>query len=107
MHPLEVEVPAAAAAVEDGAMLVDVRQPWEYDAGHAPGAVLVPLGSLAERAGELPRDRAIHLICASGNRSLVAAEALDRAGFDAVSVAGGMVAWRGSGRAVVTGTNAA
>lgn len=107
LHALEVHVSEAAAASRDGATVIDVREPWEYSAGHVPGAALLPLGSLSQRAGDLPRGRRIYVICASGNRSLVAADALVRAGFDAVSVAGGMAAWRSAGGPLVAGTRAA
>lgn len=107
MNRLEVQVSEAAAASKDGATVVDVREPWEYSAGHVPGAALMPLGSLARLAGDLPRNRRIYVICASGNRSLVAADALVRAGYDAVSVAGGMAAWRSAGGPVVAGSRAA
>jgi rhodanese-related sulfurtransferase len=85
------------------AFLIDVREPGEYVAGHVPGAVLIPLGRLDDRVEELPRDRTVHVICASGNRSLRATDALIGAGIDAVSVAGGTSGWIHSGRPVVTG----
>lgn len=107
VNPLEVQVSEAVAASKDGATVIDVREPLEYSAAHVPGAVLMPLGSLSQRAGELPRSRKIYVICASGNRSLVAANALAQAGYDAVSVAGGMAAWRAAGQPVVAGPRAA
>jgi rhodanese-related sulfurtransferase len=107
VNRLEVQVSEAAPASKDGATVIDVREPWEFAAGHVPGAVLMPLGSLSQHAGDLPRGRRIYVICASGNRSLVAADALVRAGFDAVSVAGGMAAWRSAGQPVVAGSQAA
>jgi len=84
-----------------GVMLVDVREDWEYRRGRVPGAVPIPLGQFAQRAGELPTDRRILVICEHGNRSLAAAEYLIRIGYpDAASVAGGTAAWIRSGRAV-------
>ena len=80
--------------------VLDVRDDWEFRRGHVPGAVLVPLGQLAARAGELPRDKRILVICEHGNRSLAAAEYLARGGLDAVSVTGGTVAWARSGRPI-------
>ncbi|MFD7985222.1 rhodanese-like domain-containing protein [Kitasatospora indigofera] len=94
----EVEIETFAAAREAGDPVVDVREAFEFAAGHVPGARWVPLGMLAERLAELPRDRAIMVICASGNRSQVGAELLTRAGFDAASVRGGVAAWALSGR---------
>jgi hypothetical protein len=65
----EVDVQEFAAAQRRGALVVDVREPSEYVDGHVPGAQLVPLGSLAARVDELPRDDRVYVICASGNRS--------------------------------------
>jgi rhodanese-related sulfurtransferase len=81
-----------------GSLLVDVREPAEWDTGHAPGAVLIPLGQLAARQGELPRDKELIIVCRSGNRSGRAATQLRQAGFSPVrNMAGGMVAWARSG----------
>lgn len=91
------------AGLQPEAFVLDVREPDEYAAGHVPGATLVPAGSLAGAAGGLPADRTIYVICASGNRSLRAAQALVMSGLDAVSVAGGTSAWIRSGRPVRTG----
>ena len=78
----------------DGALLIDVREPREWRAGRAAGARHIPLGELAQRAGELPREQPVYLICASGNRSKAAAGLLHRAGFASpINVAGGMGAW--------------
>ena len=79
-------------------VLLDVREVGEWIAGRAAPAIHIPLGQLAGRAGELPRDRPIFLICATGNRSRVAAAILLRDGFErAVNVKGGTVAWERSG----------
>lgn len=78
----------------DGAILVDVREAHEWRAGRAAGAHHIPLGELSRRAGELPRERPVYVICASGNRSKVAANMLHRAGFDCpINVSGGTAAW--------------
>jgi rhodanese-like protein len=68
-----------------------------------PGAQLVPLGSLAARVDELPRDDRVYVICASGDRSRTASAALAAAGRDAISVSGGIRAWVASGGPVVRG----
>ena len=64
--------------------------------------MLIPLGELEARHGELPRDHPIVCVCRSGSRSAFAAEALVAAGFDAVNLAGGMLAWAGEGLAITT-----
>ncbi|WP_406044238.1 rhodanese-like domain-containing protein [Micromonospora sp. NBC_00898] len=102
----EVNLADFAAAHADGAAVVDVREPFEYVEGHVPGARSVPLTELPAVVGDLPRNRPLYIICASGNRSLTAAQFLARAGVDARSVAGGTRAWVRTGRAVVTGADA-
>jgi rhodanese-related sulfurtransferase len=74
--------------------LLDVREPWEYEEGHVPGAQLIPLGELEQRVTEVPRDRPILAICHSGQRSLAAAGYLQQLGYPSVSnVDGGTAAW--------------
>ena len=58
---------AKRRANEDGAVIIDCREAWEYEMGHVPGALLIPMGEIPERADEIP-DGAI-IVCASGNRS--------------------------------------
>jgi rhodanese-related sulfurtransferase len=94
----------AAEAIDladGGALLVDVREQWEWDAGHAPPAIHLPMGSLGDRVEELPDDQPVLVICHSGGRSLTVATALADAGFNAINVVGGMTAWEQSGGAVV------
>lgn len=93
-----------AAAHADGATVIDVREPAEYLGGHVPGAVLMPMGQLPSRTGELDRSLPLYVVCATGNRSSARADYLASAGFDARSVAGGTAAWASSGHTVVTGT---
>jgi rhodanese-related sulfurtransferase len=82
--------------VEGDPVLIDVREPDEFAAGHVPGAVNVPLGQLAGRIDELDADADTYLICQTGHRSATAAKFLKRAGFaNARSVKGGTSAWRG------------
>ncbi len=100
---MEVDVPAFVTSHRDGAFLIDVREPHEYDLAHVPGARLVPLNSLAGSFSMLPEDRPIFVICASGGRSLQATLALRRAGAEAFSVAGGTSAWVAAGLPVATG----
>ncbi len=74
--------------------LLDVREPWEYREGHVPGAQLIPLAELEQRANEVPRDRPILAICHSGQRSLAAAGFLMHLGYTSVSnIDGGTAAW--------------
>jgi rhodanese-related sulfurtransferase len=101
--PIEHVDPATGAQlVAGGALLLDVRTAEEFAAGHAPGAVNVPLAELAARQAELPFDRTIVVVCRSGGRSTTATEALVGAGHRAVNLAGGMQAWTGDARPCVT-----
>jgi len=75
-------------------LLVDVRQPEEYKAGHIPGATLIPLGELETRQGELDRSKKIITYCRSGHRSMAAAIALCGLGFEGVQhLDGGILNW--------------
>jgi rhodanese-related sulfurtransferase len=99
------EIPAAA--VPEGAWLLDVREDGEWAAGHAPDATHIPLGQLGARTGELPADQEIYVICRSGHRSGRATQALNGAGWRAVNVAGGMQDWAAAGRPMTTDSGAA
>jgi rhodanese-related sulfurtransferase len=96
----EVEADEAHALAESGALLLDVREADEWQAGRAPGAQWVPLGALTERVDELPRDRRIVAVCRSGARSGRATEFLNGHGLDVVNLAGGMKAWAAEGHPV-------
>ena len=74
--------------------LLDVRQPQEFRQGHIAGAKLIPLGELDHRIKEVPRDREIVCICASGHRSVPAVQILKAAGYTASSMKNGMIAWQ-------------
>lgn len=95
VHPSELD---PTAPVPDGTVLLDVREQNEWAAGHAPGAVHIPLSDLPTRFGELDADAPILVMCHSGARSARATQWLnDAAGLDAANVDGGIVAWQGTG----------
>lgn len=78
--------------------LLDVREIGEWNSGHAAKAVHIPLGEVGKRMSELPQDKTVVVICASGNRSAMAATALAKADFPEVyNFSGGMGAWSGAG----------
>jgi rhodanese-related sulfurtransferase len=89
-----------AAALESGAVVVDVRTDEEWASGHVPGAIHLPLDQLPARWEELPKDQRLFMICASGPRSQRAANALVEAGVDAVNVDGGTKKWIEEGREI-------
>ena len=102
----EIDVAELARRHAEGAYVLDVRQPDEYEAGHVPGAVLVPLDQLPARQSEVPADRPVLVICKSGGRSAAAVQALTAAGYDATNVAGGTMAWIDAGNRVAEGPEA-
>jgi rhodanese-related sulfurtransferase len=93
MSVSEVSASEAFELLDGDAILLDVRQENEWDAGHAPMASLIPLAELPDHLDELPRDRLIICACRSGGRSLRAATYLQESGFDVVNLSGGMMEW--------------
>lgn len=89
--------PEELAEQRDDVQLLDVREPEEWQAGHIEGAVHIPLGELNARVGEIARDRRVVCVCRVGSRSQAVADALNRAGFEAENLDGGMVAWESAG----------
>lgn len=75
-------------------LVIDVRQPEEYRQGHIAGAKLIPLGELRNRIDELPKDKEIVCVCASGSRSRSAAKYLIQQGYNAFDMTGGMYMWQ-------------
>jgi len=98
--------PQALEEVADKVQIVDVREPVEYDGplGHIRGAILIPLGELSARTGELDRERPVVAVCRSGARSAQATLLLQQAGLtQAANLAGGMLRWRADAHPVVGG----
>lgn len=92
----------AAELANDGALLVDVREPYEWQAGHAPNARHIPLGQLPARSGDmLPTGRPVITVCRSGNRSRRAAALLATDGRQVFNLGGGMYAWARAGLPVI------
>jgi len=96
-----------ATDVPEGARVLDVRELDEWDAGHIPGALHIPLADVPQRLGELPADGDLVVVCRSGVRSAHAVAWLARNGFDATNLDGGMRAWVSAGRSMVSETGAA
>ena len=102
----EIDLPTFVHAHAAGALVLDVREPYEYVNGHVPGARLMPMPHVHARMPEVPRGEPVYVICASGNRSYTAAGWLRNAGIDAISVAGGTGGWAAYGRPLVHGPHA-
>lgn len=99
---IETEVSPARATelVAAGAQVVDVRQDFEWEAGHIEGAAHIVLETLPTRAEEIDRDRPVVFVCRSGSRSSFATAAFREAGFEAYNLAGGLLDWVDDGREI-------
>lgn len=95
-----------AAKVPDNGLLVDVREDDEWVAGHAAGALHVPMSDFAARSGEVSAKAAeggpVYVVCRSGGRSARVTQYLVQQGLDAVNVDGGMLDWEAAGRPLVS-----
>jgi rhodanese-related sulfurtransferase len=96
-EPKEVSRDEARKLIEEGAQLVDVRADHEWEMGRIEGATHLPLAELAERSGEIEKERPVVLYCRGGNRSTMAAQALAAEGYDAVKLSEGVVGWAEEG----------
>jgi rhodanese-related sulfurtransferase len=97
--------PDAKARIDDKQplLILDVRQPDEFRAGHIAGAKLIPLNELRSRMSELPKETEILCVCRSGSRSGAAVGQLNSTGFNAVNLRGGMTGWQMAGYPVKKG----
>ncbi|BBY26574.1 rhodanese-like domain-containing protein [Mycolicibacterium sediminis] len=103
----EVDVPQADVSsvpltFGDSVVLLDVRESDEWQRGHAPGARHVPMGDVPARMGEIDATATLYVMCHVGGRSQRVAQYLARNGYRPINVSGGMLAWAGAGRPVVT-----
>ncbi|QCB95893.1 rhodanese-like domain-containing protein [Arthrobacter sp. PAMC25564] len=88
--------------IPDGATILDVREDYEWVAGHAEGALHIPLDQLPSRIDELDPDEDLYVICRTGGRSFRAAQWLVGQGYSALNVAGGMDQWLETGMPLVS-----
>jgi len=96
----------AAAAVAADAFLIDVREPYEWQAGHVENALHIPMGEIQQRLDEIPTDQEVVVVCKVGGRSAQVTDYLNKVGRTAVNLDGGMHAWETAGRAMVSETSA-
>jgi rhodanese-related sulfurtransferase len=97
----KVSAAEARQLVDGGAVLLDVREKSEWNAGHAPQAAHLPLGRIDEAGRKVKQGRRVVVMCRSGNRSRSATKSLISMGYDAVNLSGGIGAWQRAGGAVV------
>ena len=104
MSAPEITVDELIAARAAGPVrVVDVRQPEEYEAGHVPGAKLIPLADVVARVGEIPAEGPLYVICQTGSRSQRAADYYRNLDIEAYNVAGGTKAWVDAGHETAHG----
>lgn len=84
------------------AVILDVREQDEWDAGHVDGATHIPTAEVPARLGEVPEGDPVYVMCRGGGRSARVTQWLVQNGHDAVNVDGGMVAWQSAGKPMVT-----
>ena len=102
--PTEITVTQAAQKRNQGAFILDVREPSEWTQFHIPGATLIPLGDLPKRLNEVPKDQEVVVVCRTGNRSAEGRDILLNAGYKKVtSMAGGVTQWQSQGLPIATG----
>jgi rhodanese-related sulfurtransferase len=102
--PATITASQAVTLRDQGAFILDVREPDEYAQFHIPGATLIPLGELANRVDEVPKDRNVIVVCRTGVRSAQGRTILLNAGFTQVtSLDGGMTQWQAQNLPVVSG----
>ena len=98
-HAQIADVPST---FDGSVVLLDVREDDEWQRGHAPGAQHIPMGQVPSRLSEIDADATLFVVCQAGGRSQRVAQYLARNGYAPVNVAGGMLAWAGAGRPVIT-----
>jgi rhodanese-related sulfurtransferase len=102
--PTEVTVAQAVKLQDQGAFILDVREPSEWTQAHIAGATLIPLGELPNHLNEIPKDKTIVVVCRTGHRSAQGRDILLNAGFTKVtSMTGGLTEWQSQGLPVVSG----
>ena len=102
----EIDVQSALIKQAEGAILLDVREKDEFEAGHAQGAISIPLSELKDRISEIEQDAELNVICKSGGRSAQATMALIEAGYKAANVRGGSLEWKAEQQPLVSTTGA-
>ena len=96
----ELDPPRARQLIDEGAELIDVRRPYEWEGGHLEGARNVELNEVTAASDSIAKDRPVLFYCRGGGRSQMAAAAFRQAGYDAYNLAGGIEAWVADGQPI-------
>ncbi len=102
----QIQVSGLPTEFGSDVVLLDVREDDEWQRGHAPQAVHIPMGDVPARIAEIDSTKELFVICAAGGRSMQVAQYLQANGYQPVNVDGGMMAWQQCGRPVVTDSGA-
>ena len=98
----QAQIADVPSTFDGSVVLLDVREDDEWQRGHAPGAQHIPMGQVPSRIDEINADAKLFVVCQAGGRSQRVAQYLARNGYSPVNVSGGMSAWTGAGRPVIT-----
>jgi len=98
----QADIASVPQTFDESVILLDVREDDEWQRGHAPGARHIPMGQIPDRFVEIDSAAALYVVCQGGGRSQRVAQYLAQNGYSPVNVSGGMMAWAGAGRPVVT-----
>lgn len=98
----QADIAAVPTTFDQSVVLLDVREDDEWQRGHVAGAQHIPMGDVPARMAEIDPDAELYVICHAGGRSLRVAAYLARNGYTPINVDGGMLAWAGAGRPVIT-----
>lgn len=102
MEVAKADISAVPTTFDQSVVLLDVREDDEWQRGHVAGAQHIPMGEVPARMAEIDPDAELYVICHAGGRSLRVANYLARNGYTPINVEGGMLAWAGAGRPMVT-----
>jgi rhodanese-related sulfurtransferase len=98
----QLDTLSATRLINDGAVVVDVRDTTEFSSGHLVNAKHIPVGEIDKRMGDIPSGKPVLVYCSEGNRSSKASAALKKAGREQIfALAGGLSAWKQAGLPVV------
>ncbi|MBU8807702.1 rhodanese-like domain-containing protein [Mycolicibacterium goodii] len=98
----QANIAAVPTTFDESVVLLDVREHDEWQRGHVAGAQHIPMGEVPARMAEIDPDAELYVICHAGGRSLRVANYLARNGYTPINVEGGMLAWAGAGRPLIT-----
>lgn len=98
-----VSVDQLPTPLPEGLVVLDVREPVEWEQAHVPGSLHIPLMDVPARLADIPTDTQVLVVCAVGGRSAQAVHYLQAQGVDAINLDGGLVEWHAAGRELVAG----